>query len=153
MIVTICWFLISIIICSVMLVAALTALTGLYGGRSVAAPLHSVAPRLSHRAELRSHHMFTIKQRKCFRLTTFVYITVIIMMLVYVLLGVGGVLMFILVSEPGRLGVICLGSLLVVCLLGLVTSLLLVMGLVTRHTHLFLPWMVYHSLLTSLCLL
>ena len=96
--------------------------------------------------------MFTIKQRKCFRLTTFVYITVIIMMVLYVLLSVGGVLMFVMISEPGRLGVICLGCLLVICLLGLVSSLLLVMGLVTRHTKLFLPWIFYHSSLTCLCL-
>ena len=97
--------------------------------------------------------MFTIKQRKCFRLTTFVYITVIIMMVVYVLLSVGGVLMFVMTSEPGRLGVICLGCLLVICLLGVVSSLLLVLGLVTRQAKLFLPWLLDHSSLACLCLL
>ena len=97
--------------------------------------------------------MFTIKQRKCFRLTTFVYMTVMLMMVVYVLLSVAGVLTFLLTSHPGQLGVICLGGLLVVCLLGLVSSLLLVMGLVTKQTKLFLPWLLYHSALTCLCLL
>ena len=97
--------------------------------------------------------MFTIKQRKCFRLSTFVYLTVLLMMVVYVLLSVSGVLVFVLTSEPGQLGVICLGGLLVICLLGLVSSLVLLMGLVTKQTKLFLPWLLYHSALTCLCLL
>lgn len=116
---------------------------------SQSAPVSGTA----HTSHLTSHHMFTIKQRKCFRLTTFVYMTVMLMMVVYVLLSVAGVLTFLLTSHPGQLGVICLGGLLVVCLLGLVSSLLLVMGLVTKQTKLFLPWLLYHSALTCLCLL
>ena len=97
--------------------------------------------------------MITIKQRKCFNLSSFVYITVIIKMVVYVLVSVGGVLMFVLTDSPGRLAVLGLGSLLVISLLGLVTSLLLVMGLVTSQAKLFLPWILYHSSLSCLSVL
>ena len=97
--------------------------------------------------------MFTIKQRKCFNLSSFVYITVIIKMVLYLVVSVGGVVMFVMAETPGRLAVLALGSLLVISLLGLVTSLLLVMGLVTSQAKLFLPWILYHSSLSCLCVL
>ena len=99
--------------------------------------------------------MLTIKQRKCFKLNTFVYITTLLMMVSYILVGVGAVAWFVLTqqeTETVKTSVIILGSLLVTCLLGLFSCLLLIMGLVTKQVRLLLPWLVYHVSLCCLCL-
>ena len=75
------------------------------------------------------------------------------MMLTYILVSVGAVVWFIL-SQHGdtlQISVIMLGVMLVTCLLGLFSCLLLVMGVVTSHSRLMVPWLVYHVILCVIC--
>ena len=76
--------------------------------------------------------MIVIEQRKCFKLQTFVYVTVLLLMVTYILLGVASLVWFVIVqdeeeneknvedSKEDRLEipVILLGIILVMCLLG-----------------------------------
>ena len=90
--------------------------------------------------------MIRIEQRRCFKLTTFVYITTLIMMITYIVVAVGAVLWFVLSHHQDilHISVIILGVLLVTCLLGLFACLLLVMGIVTKQVKLLIPWLLYH---------
>jgi len=90
--------------------------------------------------------MIRIEQRRCFKLTTFVYITTLIMMITYIVVAVGAVLWFVLSNHQDilHISVIILGVLLVTCLLGLFACLLLVMGIVTKQVKLLIPWLLYH---------
>ena len=79
--------------------------------------------------------MIVIEQRKCFKLQTFVYVTVLLLMVTYILLGVASLVWFVIIqddfekeneenvedSKEDRLEipVILLGIILVMCLLGL----------------------------------
>ena len=75
--------------------------------------------------------MLVIEQRKCFKLQTFVYVTVLLLMVTYILLGVASLVWFVMIqdgldkedgedSKEDRLEmpVILLGIILVMCLLG-----------------------------------
>lgn len=79
--------------------------------------------------------MIVIEQRKCFKLQTFVYVTVLLLMVTYILLGVASLVWFVIIqddfekeneesvedsSKEDRLEipVILLGIILVMCLLG-----------------------------------
>ena len=90
--------------------------------------------------------MIRIEQRRCFKLTTFVYITSLLMMVTYIIIGVGSIVWFVLSQHQDilQISVIILGILLVTCLLGLFACLLLVMGLVTKQVKLIIPWLLFH---------
>ena len=76
--------------------------------------------------------MLVIEQRKCFKLQTFVYVTVLLLMVTYILLGVASLVWFVMIQddlekedkvdskeEDGlEMPVILLGIILVMCLLG-----------------------------------
>ena len=73
--------------------------------------------------------MLVIEQRKCFKLQTFVYVTVLLLMVTYILLGVASLVWFVMIQddlekvdskeEDGlEMPVIFLGIILVMCLLG-----------------------------------
>ena len=72
--------------------------------------------------------MLVIEQRKCFKLQTFVYVTVLLLMVTYILLGVASLVWFVMIQEKEdkedgeehrlEMPVILLGIILVMCLLG-----------------------------------
>ena len=78
--------------------------------------------------------MIVIEQRKCFKLQTFVYVTVLLLMVIYILLGVASLVWFVIVQDDFEkeneeavedrkedrleMPVILLGIILVMCLLG-----------------------------------
>ena len=74
--------------------------------------------------------MLVIEQRKCFKLQTFVYVTVLLLMVTYILLGVAGLVWFVMIQDGEEkedeedsedrleMPVILLGIILVMCLLG-----------------------------------
>ena len=74
--------------------------------------------------------MLVIEQRKCFKLQTFVYVTVLLLMVTYILLGVAGLVWFVMIQDGEEkedeedsedrleIPVILLGIILVMCLLG-----------------------------------
>ena len=71
-----------------------------------------------------------IEQRKCFKLQTFVYVTVLLLMVTYILLGVASLVWFMMIQDDEEkedeedsedrleIPVILLGIILVMCLLG-----------------------------------
>ena len=74
--------------------------------------------------------MLVIEQRKCFKLQTFVYVTVLLLMVTYILLGVASLVWFVMIQDSEEkedeedsedrleIPVILLGIILVMCLLG-----------------------------------
>ena len=76
--------------------------------------------------------MIVIEQRKCFKLQTFVYVTVLLLMVTYILLGVASLVWFVIIQDEEeneknvedskedrlKIPVILLGIILVMCLLG-----------------------------------
>ena len=78
--------------------------------------------------------MLVIEQRKCFKLQTFVYVTVLLLMVTYILLGVASLVWFVMIQDDREkedeedgddskddkleIPVILLGIILVMCLLG-----------------------------------
>ena len=74
--------------------------------------------------------MLVIEQRKCFKLQTFVYVTVLLLMVTYILLGVASLVWFVMIQDGEEkedeedsedrleMPVILLGIILVMCLLG-----------------------------------
>ena len=74
--------------------------------------------------------MLVIEQRKCFKLQTFVYVTVLLLMVTYILLGVASLVWFVMIQDDEEkedeedsedrleMPVILLGIILVMCLLG-----------------------------------
>ena len=74
--------------------------------------------------------MLVIEQRKCFKLQTFVYVTVLLLMVTYILLGVASLVWFVMIQDGEEkedeedsedrleIPVILLGIILVMCLLG-----------------------------------
>ena len=43
--------------------------------------------------------MLVIEQRKCFKLQTFVYVTVLLLMVTYILLGVASLVWFVMIQD------------------------------------------------------
>ena len=78
--------------------------------------------------------MIVIEQRKCFNLQTFVYVTVLLLMVTYIILGVASLVWFVIIQDDFvkedeenvedskeyrlEIPVILLGIILVMCLLG-----------------------------------
>ena len=75
--------------------------------------------------------MLVIEQRKCFKLQTFVYVTVLLLMVTYIILGVASLVWFVMIQDDLekedeedsnedslKIPVILLGIILVMCLLG-----------------------------------
>ena len=75
--------------------------------------------------------MLVIEQRKCFKLQTFVYVTVLLLMVTYIILGVASLVWFVMIQDDLekedeedsnedslKIPIILLGIILVMCLLG-----------------------------------
>jgi hypothetical protein len=110
----------------------------------------------------------TVRQT-CFKLDTVVFIIGLVMMMIYLVVGVGGVVWFVtsysdesemvmkktdfynMKLKSMRSSLILMTMIMVISLVGLVTCLLLVMGVKTGQVQLFLPWQVYHAVIILAC--
>ena len=108
-------------------------------------------------------------RHQCFNLESFLFSMGLIMMMVYLVSGVSGVVWFVLSqAEPSttvtrsndvndinmksmRKSLVIMGTVLVTSLVGLVTCLLLVMGVKTEQVQLLIPWQVFHAVIILAC--
>ena len=104
--------------------------------------------------------MYVTFRNPCFTLVSFVSIMGLVMMTLYMMMGLGVVVWFVLTHSTSQKSVtqislndslIILGIVLVVSLVGLVTSLLVVVGVRTEQAKLLLPWRVVHGTVILAC--
>ena len=107
--------------------------------------------------------------QKCCKLETAVYSLGLVLTAVYLLVGLGGVVFFLLCHTDEyvmvvemrylymmRMGTMLgsltlMGAVLVITFLGLLTCLLLIMGVKTEQRLLLLPWQLYHATVILAC--
>ena len=113
--------------------------------------------------------MYIRFRHNCFKLEPFVYIVGLILMIVYLVLGVSGVVWFVysqteqskivrqiidhndITTRNMKSSLIVMGTVLVISLVGLLTCLLLVMGVKTEQVQLLIPWQVFHVIIIAAC--
>ena len=118
--------------------------------------------------KLRIKTMYVTLRQSCFKLDTFVYMVGLVMMILYLVLGVSSVVWFVFSQsqqselqsghsdqsniESMKTSLMIMGILLVISLVGVLTSLLLSLGVKTQHMCLVYPWQVYHVMVVVVCI-